>query len=558
MVPRSHSAPPDDWTSRLEATLSTFIQAQQARDERWERETEHQDLRWRSMQHQFQQLQMLVSTEQLNQHPADGAMSRLPEPELPDDHSPRQQQPCVCSSSPVSEPSRPVSVTPTAYYGWSPPKMTPYSDDEDIEHYLTTFERLALANQWPRGSWAVYLVPLLTGKARAAYVARDIHDTMDYAKVKDAILNKFEIDHDTYRHRFRSMTDGRRDRQGAAGKAVRPLIKEAGLVVNAGKCQRLLLQGEGEDRRLVQYISRKLFPRKTRIKEAGLVVNAGKCQRLLLQGEGEDRRLVQYISRKLFPRKTRIKEAGLVVNAGKCQRLLLQGEGEDRRLVQYISRKLFPRKTRIKEAGLVVNAGKCQRLLLQGEGEDRRLVQYISRKLFPRKTRIKEAGLVVNAGKCQRLLLQGEGEDRRLVQYISRKLFPRKTRIKEAGLVVNAGKCQRLLLQGEGEDRRLVQYISRKLFPRKTRYSTVEKECLAIKWALDSLRYYLLGKQFVLETDHRALQWLNCMRDSNARVTRWYLSLQPYSFTIRYKAGKDNITADFLSCLYEEVQACHL
>ncbi|KAL2096319.1 hypothetical protein ACEWY4_008467 [Coilia grayii] len=206
MVPRSHSAPPDDRTSRLEATLSAFIQAQQARDERWERETERQDLRWRSMQHQFQQLQMLVSTEQLNQRPAGGAISRSPEPELPDDHSPRQQQHRVRSASPVSEPARPVSVTPSAYYGWSPPKMTPYSDDEDIEHYLTTFERLALANQWPRGSWAVYLVPLLTGKARAAYVAMDIHDTMDYAKVKDAILNKFEIDHDTYRHRFRSMT----------------------------------------------------------------------------------------------------------------------------------------------------------------------------------------------------------------------------------------------------------------------------------------------------------------------------------------------------------------
>lgn len=241
MGPRPHSAPPDDRTSRLEATLSSFIQAQQARDERWERETERQDLRWRSVQHQFQQLQMLVSTEHLNERPTAGAMSRSPEPELPEDHSPRQdqprassaslvseiprpvtdqspestsaddrspgqQQPRVRSASPMSEPLRPVSVTPSVYYGWSPPKMTPYKDDEDIEHYLTTFERLALANQWPRSCWAVYLVPLLTGKARAAYIAMDIQDTMDYVKVKDAILNKFEIDHDTYRHRFRSTT----------------------------------------------------------------------------------------------------------------------------------------------------------------------------------------------------------------------------------------------------------------------------------------------------------------------------------------------------------------
>ena len=111
-----------------------------------------------------------------------------------------------------------------------------------------------------------------------------------------------------------------------------------------------------------------------------------------------------------------------------------------------------------------------------------------------------------------------------------------------------------VLLQGEGEDRRPVHYISRKLFPRETRYSTVEKECLAIKWSVDTLKYYLMGKEFVLETDHRALQWLHRMKDSNARITRWYLSLQPYRVTIKYKAGKDNVTADFLSRLYEEGQ----
>lgn len=112
-----------------------------------------------------------------------------------------------------------------------------------------------------------------------------------------------------------------------------------------------------------------------------------------------------------------------------------------------------------------------------------------------------------------------------------------------------------VLLQGVGEERHPVTFISRKLFPRETRYSTVEKECLAIKWALDTLKYYLMGKEFVLETDHRALQWLDRMRDSNARITRWYLSLQPYKFTVQYKPGKDNVTADFLSRLYEEGQA---
>lgn len=108
-----------------------------------------------------------------------------------------------------------------------------------------------------------------------------------------------------------------------------------------------------------------------------------------------------------------------------------------------------------------------------------------------------------------------------------------------------------VLLQGTQEDRHPVAYISRKLFPREVRYSTVEKECLAVKWALDTLKYYLLGREFVLETDHKALQWMNRMKDSNARITRWYLSVQPYRFSIQHVPGRDNATADFLSRLPE-------
>ena len=103
--------------------------------------------------------------------------------------------------------------------------------------------------------------------------------------------------------------------------------------------------------------------------------------------------------------------------------------------------------------------------------------------------------------------------------------------------------------EGEPGEERPVLYLSRKMLPRETRYSTIEKECLAMKWALDSLRYYLLGREFDLDTDHRALTWIQSMKDRNARVTRWYLALQPFRFNIRHKAGKQNIVADYLSGL---------
>ena len=78
----------------------------------------------------------------------------------------------------------------------------------DIEHYLITFERIAHACQWPQEEWALHLAPLLAGKARSAYVAMDINDTLDYEKVKGAVLQKFEICAETYRVRFRSSFPG--------------------------------------------------------------------------------------------------------------------------------------------------------------------------------------------------------------------------------------------------------------------------------------------------------------------------------------------------------------
>lgn len=83
--------------------------------------------------------------------------------------------------------------------------MLPLTPDDDIEHFLTTFERMAQVCRWPREEWAVRLVPLLTGKARSAYVHMDIADSEVYDKVKDAILAKYEITADTYRRRFRAL-----------------------------------------------------------------------------------------------------------------------------------------------------------------------------------------------------------------------------------------------------------------------------------------------------------------------------------------------------------------
>lgn len=50
-----------------------------------------------------------------------------------------------------------------------------------------------------------------------------------------------------------------------------------------------------------------------------------------------------------------------------------------------------------------------------------------------------------------------------------------------------------VLAEGHPGEECPVVFLSRKLWPRESRYPTVEKESLAIKWALESLRYYLRG-----------------------------------------------------------------
>ncbi|KAL0162283.1 hypothetical protein M9458_041679, partial [Cirrhinus mrigala] len=75
---------------------------------------------------------------------------------------------------------------------------------------------------------------------------------------------------------------------------------------------------------------------------------------------------------------------------------------------------------------------------------------------------------------------------------------------------------------------------------RKRKYAAVEKEALAIK-------YYLLGRKFTLVTDHAPLQWMARAKDTNARVTRWFLALQDFHFEVRHRAGAANANADGLS-----------
>ena len=77
--------------------------------------------------------------------------------------------------------------------------MTKLGENEDIEAYLTTFERVMTLYALPPDRWAVKLAPQLTGRAQQAYDAMATADAGAYSEMKKAILRRYDISEETYR-----------------------------------------------------------------------------------------------------------------------------------------------------------------------------------------------------------------------------------------------------------------------------------------------------------------------------------------------------------------------
>ena len=92
-----------------------------------------------------------------------------------------------------------------------------------------------------------------------------------------------------------------------------------------------------------------------------------------------------------------------------------------------------------------------------------------------------------------------------------------------------------------------IAFASKKLTAAEQKYSTLEKECLAIVWAVKKYKLFLAGTKFVLQTDHKPLSYLNSAKFQNDRIMRWSLSLQDYDYRVEDIPGKDNHLADYMS-----------
>ena len=98
-------------------------------------------------------------------------------------------------------------------------------------------------------------------------------------------------------------------------------------------------------------------------------------------------------------------------------------------------------------------------------------------------------------------------------------------------------------IQTDGTER-VIAYGSKTLSKTEKNYCVTDRELLAIRYFTEYYRCYLLGRKFLVRSDHQALKWLLSMKDPRHRIARWIEHLSQFDCTIEYRAGSKHSNAD--------------
>ncbi len=82
------------------------------------------------------------------------------------------------------------------------PKLPAFTEKENLDAYLSRFERFATSHDWPTNEWAINLSTLLTGKALETYYRLPVEQASQYHVVKDALLQRYQLTEAGFRTKF--------------------------------------------------------------------------------------------------------------------------------------------------------------------------------------------------------------------------------------------------------------------------------------------------------------------------------------------------------------------
>ena len=105
-----------------------------------------------------------------------------------------------------------------------------------------------------------------------------------------------------------------------------------------------------------------------------------------------------------------------------------------------------------------------------------------------------------------------------------------------------------MLLNAEDKESPPIMYLSAVLSPTQMRYSATELEMFALTYFVNKLKHYLIGREFTVCTDHKALEHIMKSKNiDNLRLNKMKLALSDFNMKIKYIKGKSNKVPDYLS-----------
>nr|GEZ76554.1 reverse transcriptase domain-containing protein [Tanacetum cinerariifolium] len=155
--------------------------------------------------------------------------------------------------------------------------------------------------------------------------------------------------------------------------------------------------------------------------------------------------------------------------------------------------------------------------------------------------RCEDTNLCLNWGKSHFMVKDGI--------VFSHKISKQEIEVDKAKLMCDASDFAIGAVLGQRQDKhfRPIHYASKTMTETESNYTTTKKEMLAVVYAFEKFRSYIIMNKSIMYTDHSALKYLFAKKDSKARLLRWVLLLQEFTFKVIDTKGAENLAVDHLS-----------